>query len=133
MEGMSRVLIVEDDPGQARAIAATLRHRLPEGIAIDVEADGLEALGMLRIIRYSVVVADVSVPGMTGDKLTSTLRAILGRSRPRVVLISARSGDALAELAEACGANAWLEKPFSAEQLVVTVAELLGIDPSTLS
>ena len=60
-----RVLVVEDFEVLAQAIAKGLRH---EGMAVDVAADGGDALEQITCTRYDVVVLDRDLPGCTATR-----------------------------------------------------------------
>lgn len=116
------MLVAEDDPALARVIAAALRD--VEELLVTVVHDGAAALDLLLHEHVDLVIADVGLPELRGDELLPVLRE-LGARVPRLVLISARAADELADLA-AEDAVAWLEKPFSERALVVLVEELLS-------
>ena len=59
-----RVLVVEDEPRVAAAIARGLRRH---GAAVDVSGDGEGALFHARVYSYDVVVLDRDLPGIHGD------------------------------------------------------------------
>ena len=118
------ILIVEDDPQVARLIALVLQR---SGFKTETVADGHSALQRTRELRPALVFADLSIHGMGGDALCSTLKADPGtRAIPFVVL----SGDPdIAEKARACGADDHLGKPFEFDDLVRIVKQHAA-DPS---
>src|SRR5579875_3260030 len=59
-----RVLVVEDERRLADAIARGLRR---EGMAVDLAADGADALVKARVVRYDVLVLDRDLPELHGD------------------------------------------------------------------
>ena len=71
-----RVLVAEDEPRVADAIARGLRRH---GAAVDVAADGAQALYQARVYPYDVVVLDRDLPALHGDDVCRTLSA----ERPR--------------------------------------------------
>ena len=58
-----RILVVEDEPDLAGAIATGLRR---EGYAVDVAADGRSALERLPLTEYDLVCLDLNLPDMDG-------------------------------------------------------------------
>src|SRR5437879_6926735 len=66
-----RLLIVEDDPKLASALARGLRG---EGYAVDVAGTGEEALFQARVYDYDAVILDVMLPGPDGIAVCRTLR-----------------------------------------------------------
>lgn len=107
------ILVVEDDPQVARLIALVLQRH---GRACEIVSDGLAALSRARETRPSVIFADLTIRGMGGEALCTTLKAQPDTAGiPYVVL----SGDCdIAEKARKCGADAYLGKPFEFPDLI---------------
>lgn len=119
-----RVLLVEDDPACAAAVKAYLTRR---GVVLDVAADGLSGLSMLREASYDCLVVDALTPGMSGFDLIRTIRA--GRSAGRnipILLQSAYYFDSDREAFAEIGIDAFLSKPYSLERLFETLDGLVG-------
>ncbi|HSR26076.1 MAG TPA: ATP-binding protein [Candidatus Eisenbacteria bacterium] len=109
-----RVLVVEDDPDMRRYVLDLLRpHWRVEGCA-----DGRQALAAARARLPDLVLADVMLPAMDGFELLRQLRAAPRTSRVPVILLSARAGGEATVEGLAAGADDYLVKPFSAEELV---------------
>lgn len=119
---MRRVLVVEDDRLNRRLVFEQLQS--VNDIVIDLAEDGATALRLLARDTYAVAIVDVGMPGLSGDALTWMLRALHG-PETKVLLVSGRTDDELAALAEKCGANATLRKPFSASALGAIVSAWL--------
>jgi DNA-binding response OmpR family regulator len=113
---MSRILVVEDE---AR-IASFLRKGLQaSGFATEVAADGGQALRLLRSREFDLLVLDLGLPDMDGFDLLDELRRT--DQRLPVVILTARDsvGDTVAGLEG--GADDYLTKPFSFEELLARV------------
>lgn len=110
------ILIVEDDPQVARLIALVLQR---SGHESEIVGDGASALSTARSRRPSLIFADLSIKGMGGEALCSELKGDDATSQiPFVVL----SGDRdIEEKAIACGADAFLGKPFEFDDLIALV------------
>ncbi len=110
------ILIVEDDAQVARLIALVLKRH---GVPAEIVADGQSALQKARTDRPQMIFADLSIKGMGGDTLCSTLkRDAAMREIPFVII----SGDRdIAEKARKCGADDHLGKPFEFENLIQLV------------
>ncbi|RJK97575.1 response regulator [Vallicoccus soli] len=109
---MSRVLVVEDEPGLARALAINLRAR---GWEVVTAADGRGALEAAAAEHPDVVVLDLGLPDLDGVEVIHGLR---GWSRVPVVVLSARhDSDDKVEALDA-GADDYVTKPFSMDELL---------------
>ena len=108
-----RVLIAEDEPRVAAAVARGLRR---EGMAVDVAPDGEAALYKARVTGYDVVVLDRDLPRMHGDDVCRTLTT--ERPETRILMLTAARGtDDLVD-GLALGADDYLPKPFRFAELV---------------
>lgn len=114
-----RVLVVEDHPRLATAIAEGLRR---EGMAVDLAFDGREALSRVNINRYDVVVLDRDLPGVHGDQVCRSL--VAERSATRVLMLTAAS--TIRDRVEGLdlGADDYLPKPFDFTELVARIRAL---------
>ena len=122
---MPRVLIVDDSPVIRSAIKIYLQ---PVGCDVVDAATGERALQILRLVSIQLVIADISMPGMTGLGL---LRAIRADERPEiarlhVILLTGERAESLEAKALEAGATAFLRKPVSSNGLVDRVRTLLG-------
>jgi DNA-binding response OmpR family regulator len=114
-----RVLVAEDEPRVAAALARGLRR---EGMAVDVAPDGAAALYKARVHPYDVVVLDRDLPEVHGDDVCRELTA----EQPAIkvlMLTAARSTDSLVE-GLALGADDYLPKPFRFAELVARLRAL---------
>ncbi len=106
-----RVLLVEDDAGMRDAIRALLEHT---GFHVATANDGAEAWELLsRGPRPAAILADLYTPRMTGHDLVARIRRT---PRLAAIPIIAMSGQRAAA-SDRPAAQAFLEKPFSREQL----------------
>jgi DNA-binding response OmpR family regulator len=115
-----RVLVVEDEPG----LADTLRKALTEEeFAVDLAADGEEALFKLTSVAYDAAILDVMLPKLDGWSVLQQLRA---RSiRTPVMILTAR--DQVEERVKGLnlGADDYLPKPFALVELVARLRALI--------
>ena len=114
-----RVLVAEDEPRVAAAVARGLRR---EGMAVDVAQDGAAALYKARVHSYDVVVLDRDLPGVHGDDVCRAVTSELPATKV-LMLTAARSTDALVE-GLALGADDYLPKPFRFAELVARLRAL---------
>jgi DNA-binding response OmpR family regulator len=114
-----RVLVVEDHPRLATALAEGLRR---EGMAIDLAFDGAEALSRVAVNRYDVVVLDRDLPGVHGDQVCRAL--VERRSETRVLMLTAASTIRDRVDGLELGADDYLPKPFDFSELVARIRAL---------
>src|SRR4051794_19458203 len=114
-----RVLIAEDEPRIAGAVARGLRR---EGMAVDIAGDGAEALFKARVVPYDVVVLDRDLPKVHGDDVCRTLAAEQPGTKVLMLTAARSTDDLVAGLA--LGADDYLPKPFRFAELVARVRAL---------
>jgi len=114
-----RVLLAEDHAELAETVAAGLRR---EGLAVDIAADGAQALERASVTGYDVVVLDRDLPKVHGDEVC---RVLVASGSPARVLMLTASGsveDRVAGLS--IGADDYLPKPFAFAELVARIRAL---------
>jgi two-component system, OmpR family, response regulator VanR len=114
-----RVLVCEDEPRVAGAIARGLRR---QGAAVDVTGDGAGALYKARLHPYDVVVLDRDLPEVHGDDVCRTLNAEQPDTKVLMLTAAAALDDVVDGLS--LGADDYLAKPFRFEELVARIHAL---------
>ncbi|HVW23527.1 MAG TPA: response regulator transcription factor [Candidatus Saccharimonadales bacterium] len=119
-----RILVIEDEPKIAQAVKRGLELK---GYAVDMVHDGDNGLSYARDPDYDAIVLDRMLPGMDGVQLCETIRAE-GVKTP-VLMLTARGtiGDRVEGLNR--GADDYLVKPFSFDELTARVKALLRRPP----
>jgi len=100
------------------------------GYAVIAANDGLEALQLATECRPDLVILDVTMPGLTGVEVTRALRA-RDESVP-VILLTAHANDADVDKGGDAGADVYVTKPFSPQELesrVRALTECLTVSP----
>ncbi|HUG41476.1 MAG TPA: sigma-54 dependent transcriptional regulator [Longimicrobiales bacterium] len=111
-----KVLIIDDEPSLRQTVSMILDE---EGYEIVVAADGKEGLDKALEIAPDVVLTDVRMPGMPGLEFLERYRAEGGDAL--VIVMTAYGSTELAIEAMKKGAYDYIPKPFSADQLVLTL------------
>ncbi len=114
-----RLLIVEDEKGLCDTIAKSLRR---SGYEADTCYDGREAVELLEVERYDLVVLDLNLPKMDGMEVLRFLRQT--DEETKVLILSARSQ--IVDKVEGldAGANDYLAKPFHLDELEARIRSL---------
>jgi len=120
MSQQPKVLVIDDEPGVRDLISEALS--LSEITAVQA-ADGLEALSFLRRERFDLLILDINMPKLDGLVLLEKLRTE-GMSVP-VLMLSARADKSDINQGLRIGADDYLTKPFSIEELVLRVKAIL--------
>jgi two-component system, OmpR family, response regulator len=120
MSERPKVLVIDDEPGVRELISEALS--LSEINAVQA-ADGLEALSFLRRERFDLLILDINMPKLDGLALLEKLRSE-GMSVP-VLMLSARADRADINQGLRTGADDYLTKPFSLEELVLRVKAIM--------
>lgn len=119
MEGMKRILIVEDDSHIADLLALHLRD---EGYQIEYAADGIAGMSMLEQGGWDALILDLMLPGIDGLDICRRARSMT-RYTP-IIMISARSSEVHRVLGLELGADDYVAKPFSMIELAARVKAL---------
>ena len=115
------ILVVEDDPQVARLIALILQRN---GRRCEIVSDGQTALRRAKELKPSMIFADLTIKGMAGDQLCSTLKSL---EETRLIPYIVLSGDRdLAQKARLCGADDYMGKPFEFPDLLRLVDKYAG-------
>lgn len=123
MNGTPRILVADDEPD----ILELVTYRLTRsGYQVIAARDGEEALRLALEHVPDLVVLDVMMPKLDGYDLTRRLRAEPATSRIPVILLTARVQEADVSRGFDAGADDYLKKPFSPDELVARVRAVLG-------
>ena len=117
---MTRVLIVDDDPSTLASLSRAFRLAGHEAVVCDNAARGIE---LVRAERFDVVFSDVVMPGKDGLAMLEELRE-RGLSIP-IIMMSGQATVDMAVRATRLGALDFLEKPVSADKLLITLDNAL--------
>lgn len=113
-----RALLVEDSRAMRAYVASILEAHDFEVVEVD---NGFEALRVLPRGNFALVVADVNMPDVSGLEVTRFVRRTPGYEKTPIVVISTDASEEDRRRVVAAGADAFLAKPFTAEQLLTVL------------
>jgi two-component system OmpR family response regulator len=121
-----RILVVEDE---ARLASLLRRGLVEEGHAVDLAADGEEALAWVDVGDYDAIVLDILLPGIDGLEVCRQLRR--RHVRTPILLLTARDTVADRVTGLDAGADDYLVKPFAFAELTARLRALARRPPDT--
>jgi len=115
----TRALVIEDDPNIVDLIRSNLAVR---GFDTVVSMDGTRALNLLETESPDIVLLDLMLPEIDGFELCRLIRE---RSAVAIIVVSARGGERDKVTALNMGADDYMTKPFSIEELLARITATL--------
>src|ERR1700759_4507409 len=119
----TRVLVVEDDPNIVDLVRSNLAVR---GFDTVLSIDGSKVLAMLDTEQPDIVLLDLMLPEADGFELCRQIRE---RSPVAIIVVSARGGERDKVTALHMGADDYMTKPFSIEELLARITPTLPPAP----
>jgi len=115
----SSYLVVDDSRAMRAYVAGALRSSLD--CRVDEASSGFEALRLFPRGTYDAVIADINMPDINGFELIRHLRASERQGGVPIVIISSQNSERDVDRALELGANLFLRKPFTPEEIVRAV------------
>jgi two-component system, OmpR family, phosphate regulon response regulator PhoB len=122
LEGRSQILVVEDEPDIAALVAY---HLARGGYGVRTVSNGADALAAIRSDLPDLVLLDLMLPEQSGHEVLEELRQCTETATVPVVLLTARREEADRIRGFELGADDYITKPFSAQELVLRVGAVL--------
>ena len=117
-----RVLVVDDEPD---IVALVAYHLVKAGYRVSTSSNGAEAVAQARQDRPSIIVLDLMLPGMSGFEVLEQLRADDSTRDVAVLMLTARKDEPDRIKGLSLGADDYITKPFSPQELVLRVGAIL--------
>jgi class 3 adenylate cyclase len=114
----TKILIIEDDPGIRRSLALSLKT---EGYAVVEASNGRVGLELAAAEAPALIICDVNMPEMDGYAVVAALRRTSALASIPFVFLTARSDRSEMRRGMNLGADDYLTKPFTREELLETV------------
>lgn len=115
---MPKVLVVEDTPSEMELIGSFLRD---SGYTVITTSDAKDALSKAEEHKPDIVVTDVVMPGMSGLELCRSLKKNPDLQKMGIVVCTSKNQDLDRMWAMKQGADAYVTKPFTREELLRAV------------
>jgi two-component system phosphate regulon response regulator PhoB len=117
-----RILVVDDEPD---IVALVAYHLAKSGYRVSTASNGTDALQVARQERPALLVLDLMLPGMSGFDVLEQLRAHESTRHIAVLMLTARKEEQDRIRGLSLGADDYLTKPFSPQELVLRVGAIL--------
>ena len=118
-----RVLIADDEPNIVTSLEFLMSR---SGYEVAVARNGDEALALVESFAPDLVLLDVMMPRRSGYEVCRTMRERAGWAHIKIVMLSAKGREAEVSKGLSLGADAYVTKPFSNQELLARVATLLA-------
>lgn len=116
------VLLVDDN----RELLSTVSDSMSRNYAVLTASDGAEALEVLeRHDGIDVIISDFMMPGMDGAELCRRIKSNVKYSHVPVIILTAKTDVEAKEEGLECGADVYIEKPFTIKQLRLQISNML--------
>ncbi len=117
-----RILVVDDEPN----IALSLNYLMERaGYSVRIAADGEEAIEAVKEALPDLILLDVNMPKMNGYEVCELVRANPQWKHIPIVMLTAKGRDIEREKGLAVGADEYITKPFSTQEVVEKVRVIL--------
>ena len=123
MTTQRKILIADDEPN----IVTSLEYLMVRsGYDVRIARDGEEALAMVASFLPDLVLLDVMMPRRNGYEVCQKMRECPEWNGIRIIMLSAKGREAEISKGLSLGADAYVTKPFSNQQLIARIAALLA-------
>ena len=110
-----RILLVEDDSDLRGLFRLALET---SGFQVREAADGLQAIGMVQIEEFDLVILDIAMPNIDGCAAIETFKRIRNARAMPIIVVTALNDPKLQERVYNAGAVAFINKPLTPVELV---------------
>ena len=118
-----RILLVDDEPSIVKMVGKRLEV---EGFDVLIAMDGQEGLTKAQAEQPDLIILDLMLPKLNGYEVCTMLKQDARYQKIPIVLFTAKAQDKDEKLGMECGANAYVRKPFRAQELIEKIRGLLA-------
>ena len=116
---MTRVLVIEDEPGILEALVFLLRK---EGFEVATATDGVSGLAEFDRSGGDIILLDLMLPGMSGSEVCKGIRE---KSNVPIIIVTAKDDEIDKVVGLEIGADDYVTKPYSSRELVARIRAVL--------
>ena len=117
-----KILIADDEPNILVSLEYLMKR---EGHTVVLARDGNEALDAIRREKPALVLLDVMMPGRNGYEVCQAVRADEALAGVKILMLTAKGRDTDIAMGLGVGADGYMTKPFSTQELAARVREML--------
>ena len=118
-----RILLVDDEPSIVKMVGKRLEV---EGFDVLIAMGGQEGLTKAQAEHPDLIILDLMLPKLNGYEVCTMLKQDTRYQKTPIVLFTAKAQDKDEKLGMECGANAYVRKPFRAQELLEKIRGLLA-------
>ena len=123
---MVKILYVEDEPFLGKIVKETLESK---GFDVYMETDGNKVLSLYKTVQPDICVLDIMLPNKDGFEIAESIKH--QNAQMPILFLTAKSNTTDVLQGFAIGGNDYLKKPFSMEELIARISNLLNITGKT--
>lgn len=122
-----RILLVDDEPSIVKMVGKRLEI---EGFEVLIAMDGQDALAKAHAESPQLIVLDLMLPKLNGYEVCTMLKQDTRYQKIPIIIFTAKTQEKDEKMALECGANAYMRKPFRAQELTEKIRSLIAAAPA---
>jgi DNA-binding response OmpR family regulator len=119
-----KILIVDDEPNIVTALEFLLQR---SGYEVLIARNGADALKLVEEHKPDLVLLDVMMPVKSGYEVCQRMRERADLRHIKIIMLTAKGRDVEMSKGLSVGADLYITKPFSTQELVAKINSLLGV------
>ncbi len=123
MSGKPRILLVDDEPSIVKMVGKRLEV---EGFEVLIALDGQTGLAKAQSEQPDLIILDLMLPKFNGYEVCTMLKQDTRHQQIPILIFTAKTQEKDEKMATGCGADAFIRKPFVAQELVEKIRTLLA-------
>ncbi len=123
MADKHRILLVDDEPSIVKMVGKRLEV---EGFDVLIAMDGQDGLAKAQAERPDLIILDLMLPKLNGFEVCTMLKQDTRYQKIPIILFTAKAQEKDEKMGLECGANAFVRKPFRAQELMEQIRALIA-------